>query len=188
MEPNRNDPPKKPDGDDKKPKNLLTTFIISIAILLAIVSAFNLVNKSQYTQTTYSAFLDEMERNNIHEAKIHIDRIIYMTREEAAKPAASQKACYTGLPYGSDTLAIGNALKAMGVTVDFPIQEDNTFILTICYYALMFGSIFLITRMLRNRMSGDGMMGGFGKSKARVYMEKQTGVTFKDVAGQEDGC
>ena len=84
MEPNRNDPPKKPDGDDKKPKNLLTTFIISIAILLAIVSAFNLVNKSQYTQTTYSAFLDEMERNNIHEAKIHIDRIIYMTREEAA--------------------------------------------------------------------------------------------------------
>ncbi|MGM9660375.1 MAG: ATP-dependent zinc metalloprotease FtsH, partial [Faecousia sp.] len=36
------------------------------------------------------------------------------------------------------------------------------------------------------RMGGDGMMGGFGKSKAKVYMEKQTGVTFKDVAGQDE--
>jgi len=35
-------------------------------------------------------------------------------------------------------------------------------------------------------MGGDGMMGGFGKSKAKVYMEKQTGITFKDVAGQDE--
>ena len=40
--------------------------------------------------------------------------------------------------------------------------------------------------MLTKRMGGDGMMGGFGKSKAKVYMEKQTGVTFKDVAGQDE--
>ena len=186
MDPKHNEPPKKPDGDDKKPKNLITTLIISIAILLAVISIFNFVDKSKYTETTYSAFLDSMEKNQIAEAEIHNDRIIYMTKEEAAKPSGSRHACYTGLPTYSDTLALGNTLDAMGVTVKWKIVEDNSFIITIGYYALMFGCIFLFTRMLSKRMSGEGMMGGFGKSKAKVYMEKQTGVTFKDVAGQDE--
>ena len=186
MDPKRNDPPKKPDGDDKKPKNLLTTIFISIAILLAVISIFNFVDSSKYTETTFSDFADAMDANNLEEVEIRYDRIIYMTKEEAAKPAGSQKACYTGLPSGSDTLALGMSLEAMGVTVNWPIVEDNSFLITILYYVLMFGGIFLFTRMLSKRMSGEGMMGSFGKSKAKVYMEKQTGVTFKDVAGQDE--
>ena len=186
MDPKRNDPPKKPDGDDKKPKNIWMTVFISVAILLAVISIFNLVSSSQYTETTYSDFVDAMNANNLEEVEIKHDRIIYMTKEEAAKPAGTQKACFTGLPSGSDTLALGNALDAMGVTVTWPIVEDNSFLITILYYVLMFGGIFLFTRMLSKRMSGDGMMGSFGKSKAKVYMEKQTGVTFKDVAGQDE--
>jgi len=186
MDPKRNDPPKKPDGDDKKPKNLWVTIFISIAILLAVISIFNFVDSSKYTETTFSDFAREMDANNLEEVEIRYDRIIYMTKEEAAKPAGAQKACFTGLPSGSDTLALGMSLEAMGVKVNWPIVEDNTFIITILYYVLMFGGIFLFTRMLSKRMSGDGMMGGFGKSKAKVYMEKQTGVTFKDVAGQDE--
>ena len=186
MDPKHNEPPKKPEGDDKKPKNLLATIIISVAILLAVVSVYNMVRDSKYTETNYSAFVDEMNANNLEEVEIHSDRIIYMTKEEAAKPAASRKACYTGLPAGSDTMELGNTLDAMGVTVNWPIVEDNTFIITILYYALMFGVILFITRMFSKRMSGEGMMGGMGKSKAKVYMEKQTGVTFKDVAGQDE--
>ena len=186
MDPKRNDPPKKPGGDDKKPKNLLTTIIVSIAILLAVISIFNLVNDSQYTETTFSDFADYMEANNLSEVEIKHDRIIYLTKDEAAKPANSQKAYYTGIPSGCDSLALGRSLDAMGVTVTWPIVEDNSFIITICYYALMFGGIFLFTRMLSKRMGGEGMMGNFGKSKAKVYMEKQTGVTFKDVAGQDE--
>ena len=186
MDPNRNEPPKKPDGDDKKPKNIWMTVFISVAILLAVISIFNFVDSSKYTETTYSDFLNEMEKNNLEEVELQYDRIIYMTKEEAAKPAGSQSACYTGLPSGSDTLALGNALDAMGVTVNWKIVEDNSFLITILYYVLMFGCIFLFTRMLSKRMSGEGMMGGFGKSKAKVYMEKQTGVTFKDVAGQDE--
>ena len=186
MEPKRNDPPRKPDGDDKKPKNLWYTILISVAILLAMVSIFNFVDNSKYTETTYSAFMDEMEKGNLAEVELHNDRIIYMTKEAAAKPAGSQSACFTGLPSGSDTLALGNALDAMGVTVKWKIVEDNSFLITILYYVLMFGGIFLFTRMLSKRMTGEGMMGGFGKSRAKVYMEKQTGVTFKDVAGQDE--
>ena len=186
MDPNRNDPPKKPEGDDKKPKNLVATIVISLAILLAVISIFNFVDSSKYTETTFSHFADQMDAGNLEEVEIRYDRIIYMTKEEAAKPAGSQKACYTGLPSGCDTLALGRSLDAMGVTVNWPIVEDNTLLLTIGYYALMFGGIFLFTRMLSKRMGGEGMMGNFGKSKAKVYMEKQTGVTFKDVAGQDE--
>ena len=186
MDPNRNDPPKKPDGDDKKPKSLWTTIFISIAILVAFISIYNFINNSKYTETTYTDFVDAMNASNLAEVEIRFDRLIYMTKEEAAKPSDFQKACYTGLPSGSDTMALANALVSMGVKVNAPIVEDNTFIMTIGYYVLMFGGIFLITRMLSKRMSGDGMMGGFGKSKAKVYMEKQTGVTFKDVAGQDE--
>jgi len=50
----------------------------------------------------------------------------------------------------------------------------------------MFSVLFFFMRNLTRRMGGEGMMGGFGKSKAKVYMEKQTGVTFKDVAGQDE--
>ena len=186
MDPKRNDPPKKPDGDDKKPKSIWMTLLISAAILLAVVSIFNFINNSKYTETTYSEFIDYMDANNLEEVEIRPDRIIYMTKDEAAQSAGAQQAYYTGIPVGCDTLPLGQALEAMGVTVKFPITEDNTFIITILYYALMFGGIFLFTRMLSKRMSGEGMMGSFGKSKAKVYMEKQTGVTFKDVAGQDE--
>ena len=168
MDPKHDNSPKKPGGDDKKPKNLLTTLFISIAILLAVVSIYNFINSSKYTETTFSDFSDYMDAGNLSEVEIRGDRIIYMTKDEAAKPAGAQQACYTGLPAGSDTLALGRALDAMGVTVKWPIVEDNTFLLTIGYYVLMFGGIFLFTRMLSKRMGGEGMMGGFGKSTAKV--------------------
>ena len=97
-----------------------------------------------------------------------------------------QKACYTGLPGGGDLIALSEELDAMGVKVDKKIVEDNSLIMMILSYALMIGGLFLVMNLLTKRMGGDGMMGGFGKSKARVYMEKQTGVTFKDVAGQDE--
>ena len=118
--------------------------------------------------------------------EIQSDRIIYMTKEEAGKPAAMQKACYTGLPGGGDLIALSEELDAMGVKVDKKIVEDNSLIMMILSYALMIGGLFLVMNLLTKRMGGDGMMGGFGKSKAKVYMEKQTGVTFKDVAGQDE--
>ena len=79
MDPKRNDPPRKPDGDDKKPKSILTTVFISIAILLVVVSVFNMVSDSQYKETTFSDFMDYMDVGNLKEVEIKTDRIIYLT-------------------------------------------------------------------------------------------------------------
>ncbi|MBQ6839144.1 MAG: ATP-dependent zinc metalloprotease FtsH [Oscillospiraceae bacterium] len=186
MEQHNNQPNKPPQDNDKKPKgSIWLPLIISLAIVLVISGIYNMVSRSQYTETTYTEFRQAMDSGNLSEVEMRYDRIIYMTKEEDQKPASQRKAFYTGLPNG-DALALAEELYQLGFKVYQPIVEDNSLITMILYNALMFGVIFLFMRMLTKRMTGDGMMGGFGKSKAKVYMEKQTGVTFKDVAGQDE--
>ncbi len=187
MESNRNDPNKKPKNNDKKPKgSVFVTLIISVALILLISWIFNFISASQYTQTSFSHFLEAKEANNLAEVELRYDRIVYLTKEEAEKPAAQQKAFFTGLPTGSDTYALAEELDGMGVKVDRQIVEDNSTIMMILSYVVMFALIFGAMSMLTKRLGGDGIMGGMGASKAKVYMEKQTGVTFKDVAGQDE--
>ena len=188
MEPNRKDSTN-PDRSDeqKKPKgNIWLTLIITLSLAMIVSWVWNAVSDSQYTETTYSDFLASIEKNELAEVQLNYDRIIYLTKEEAAKPAAQQKACYTGLPTGGDTMELAEELSAMGVKVSKKIVEDNSTIMMILSYVVMIAVLFFVTNMITKRMSGDGMMGGFGKSKAKVYMEKQTGVTFNDVAGQDE--
>ena len=191
MDLNSNEPQKKPDG--KRPKfSIWITIMVTVAIILIISSVYNAVVKSQYTQTTFSEFMEEFHMNNLAEVEIRYDRVVYMTREEAAKPPAKQKACYTGLPNG-DVLALAQQLDSRNsdsitnndIKVDVKIVEDNSFITTILLYVIMFGAIFGMMSLLTKKMGG-GMMGNIGGNKAKVYMEKQTGVTFKDVAGQDE--
>ena len=189
MEQNQNNP-KKSDpssGNGKRPKgSIWVALIITVAIVLIISTVYNFIANSQYTQTTYSNFLDAMESGQLLEVELQYDRIIYLTKEEAAKPATQQKACYTGLPSGGDKMALAQQLHEMGVVVNEQIVEDNSTIMMILYYVFMFAIIFFMMRFITRRMSGDGMMGGFGRSKAKMYMEKQTGITFQDVAGQDE--
>ncbi len=174
----------KPDG--KKPRShFLTLLVLSLALVLLFSGVYNAIKGSQYTQTTYSEFLDAVENDLLAEVEIRSDRIVYMTKEEAAKDPSEQKACYTGLPSGN-VMELAERLDAMGVKVDRQIVEDNSLIMMILSYALMIGGLFLVMNLLTRKMSGDGAMGGMGSSKAKVYMEKQTGVTFQDVAGQDE--
>ncbi len=187
MDPNRNQDPnrnKKP-GDDRPKGKVAPALLISLVIVLLFSWVFNAVQKSQYTETTWSDFMQAKEAGQIAEAEIHSDRIFYMTKEEAAKDPSRQKACFTGLPYG-DVMGLANELAAAGVKTNELIVEDNSMIMMILSYVIMIGGLFLVMNMLTKRMGGEGAMGTFGKSKAKVYMEKQTGVTFKDVAGQDE--
>ena len=173
----------KPEG--KRPKvSFMVMLLISVALALLVGVVFDAIADSQYTKTTYTEFLAEMEAGNLHEVELHPDRIYYMTKEEAAKPAKEQKACFTGLPDG-DHMALLEKLHAMGVEGSEKIVEDNSFIMMILSYGLMIGGLFLVMNLITKRM-GDGGIGAMGKSRAKVYMEQKTGVTFQDVAGQDE--
>ena len=183
MEQNRNNQP----NDSKKPKlNIWVTLILTVGIVLLIMMVFNAITGSQYTETTYSDFKNAMDQDQLKEVEIQADRILYLTKEEAAKPASQQKACYTGLPTGADTMVLADQLHSMGIEVSKEIVEDTSLLYLILSYGFMGLLIFFTMRMLSKRLGGDGVMGGFGGNKAKVYMEKQTGITFQDVAGQDE--
>ena len=190
MDLNRNNPSNNKNDNDRQGRrpqsHILLAIIITVALVLIGSGIFNMIEASRYKETTYNDFLDAVENNQLEKVTLHYDRIFYLTKEEAEKPKYMQKECYTGLPSGGDTMALAERLDGMGITVKKQIVEDNSTIIMILVYALSIGAIFLVMNTLTKRMSGDGLMGGFNKSKAKLYMEKQTGVTFKDVAGQDE--
>ena len=172
--------------DSKKPRSrFLAMLLISMALVLVFSLIYNAIADSKYTEVTYDEFLAVMEAGQLDQVQFRTDRIVYLTKEEAAKPANQQKACFTGLPSGGDTMALSEKLSGMGVEVKTKIVEDNSFMMMILSYGLMIGGLFLVMNLITKRM-GDGGMGAMGKSSAKVYMEKQTGVTFADVAGQDE--
>ena len=180
------DPKNGKPGDSKPKSNYAVSLVVALLLVILIFWVYNTITNSQYKETKYSEFLSSFENGELHEVQIKFDRIIYMTKEEHAKPAEEQKACFTGLPSGGDSMALAQALHAAGVEVNSPIAEDNSLIMMILSYVAMFGVLFLGLNLITKRMGDGGMMGNFGKSRAKVYMEKQTGVTFTDVAGQEE--
>ena len=185
MEQNRNT--NRNSGDDKKPKiSFWFILILAVGLILIVNSVFNFAKNSQYTQTTLSEFLEYRESKALAEVEFRYDRIVYLTKEEAAKPASQQKAFYTGLPSGTDTYALAEELKAEDVKVNKQIVEDNSTVMMILSYVLMFGILFGGMSLITRKMGGGGIMGSVGASRAKMYMEKQTGVTFSDVAGQDE--
>ncbi len=187
MEPNRsNNHNDRNSGQPQKPKfSKWGSLLIALAVVLVISTVYNNIKQSQYRETSFSDFMEAFRTGQLSEVEMHADRVIYMTKEEAAKDPRDQKASYTGLPFG-DALSLAREIEATGVPVKEVIVEDNSGIIMILYYAVMIGIMFMLMSSITKRMSGDGIMGGMGKSKAKVYMEKQTGVTFRDVAGQDE--
>ena len=186
MNQNGNTPKNNKPENDKRPRSsILVTLLIAVAIALVIGMVYNMIVNSQYEQKTYTEFMQALEKEELAQVELQYDRILYLTKEEKAKDPDQQVVYYTGLPSGN-ILELAERLHDMGVEVDQKIVEDNSLIMMILYYALMIGILFFTMRMITKRMSGDGALGGFGHSKAKMYMEKETGVTFNDVAGQDE--
>ena len=180
MEQNNNRPPEQ---DGKRPKSKLSILLFSVMVILGISLIAGMVSDSQYTKVSFSQFMEAVEKGEIAEVEMHYDRIYYLTKAEAQKPAREQKACFTGLPNGN-MLDLAQQLDAKGIAVTYQILEDNSTIVMILGYAVSIGLMFFLMNGLTKRMGGG--MGSIGASKAKVYMEKKTGVTFQDVAGQDE--
>ena len=187
MDPVRNDPNKNNPGQQPetgKPKSSgWFTLTIALLIALAVTSIFNTVSESQYVEKNWTDFRAEMTAGTLHEVEINNDKIVYLTKEEAAKPAAEQRACYARIPGTLDLIPLANELADMGVEVKQKQSQD--FIASVVLTLLSFLPFIFLFRFMSKRMGGDAM-GGFGKSKAKVYMEQETGIRFADVAGQDE--
>lgn len=176
-------------NNGKKPQNMqaiILIAVVSIVTLICISMMKSMWNESTRKEIPYSTFLELLDKGEVEHAIVGSTEI-----SMELKPGSSMYLELTkGVPVQYYTVRIADPdltdrLKEAGVT-EFGGQKvkTGTGILDIfLVYVLPLVFIWFLMSMLMRRMGG-GM--GFGKSNAKVYVQKETGVTFKDVAGEDE--
>ena len=162
---------------------VMAFILVSLVILFIMSMVSNQFNQMSTQEISYTEFLQKVEADEIKSVEIGSYEITItpVTKEENAnKPY--QMTYYCGRVADEDLLPL---LKEHNVEI-YGVIPDNTstWIYSILSYLIPLALIWILLGFLMRRMGGGAM--GVGKSNAKVYVEKQTGVTFKDVAGQDE--
>ena len=178
---------------DRRRFSILTILIIAVAVTLLFNSLLSNVFSAGEKQVTYDAFLSAVETDAISQVEIQSDRIQFLRRDEMALPKSQRTVYYTGLLPNVDLTSLISTLEDNQVEFSGEIVENSTFTFLfswVLFPLLMLALLSLLMRFIISRSGGGaggfGAIGSIGKSKAKVYMEKETGVTFRDVAGQDE--
>ena len=166
--------------------------LIFLAVVLALVFRliYSSISTAQMQDISYTEYVTLVNEDKIDSVTYYgTTEIRILTKEEAAKTPARQTILVTNLLPSTDMTELNSTLQSQGVTVNHEMPSDNSMLFTILYWVVMLGGSYLLMSLILKKMGknmGSGMGMGMGQSKAKVYMEKQTGVTFADVAGQDE--
>ena len=180
------------DNDDNKGRRIMLLVVAALVATLLINMLYNAVSNAYLTQISYTEFKELMAEDKISEVSFKSDdRLIILTKEEAAKKS-QKKYYYTGLIPNQDTTELTDEFDRLGISYNTELPEEISpviaFVITWVVPFLALYLLFSLMRSMAKKMGGGGFggIGGIGENKAKVYMEKQTGVTFADVAGQDE--
>ena len=193
-----NNDPKNKKPQDNKPQNgddgrqgrrIVFLMVAALIATLLINSLYTTIANAYLSEITYNEFQTYLDKDEIAELEFQSDRMVILTRGEAQKPSAQQRLYYTGYIPNVSNDELKARLDAQGVEYNTEIVEQAspivTFVVTwLLPVIIMYALFSLLMRSMTKRMGGG--IGGIGESKAKVYMEKSTGVTFADVAGQDE--
>ena len=193
-----NNDPKNKNPQDNKPQNgddgrqgrrIVFLMVAALIATLLINSLYTTIANAYLSEITYNEFQTYLDKDEIAELEFQSDRMVILTRDEAKKPSAQQRLYYTGYIPNVSNDELKARLDAQGVEYNTEIVEQAspivTFVVTwLLPVIIMYALFSLLMRSMTKRMGGG--IGGIGESKAKVYMEKSTGVTFADVAGQDE--
>ena len=193
-----NNDPKNKKPQDNKPQNgddgrqgrrIIFLMVAALIATLLINSLYTTIANAYLSEITYNEFQTYLDKDEIAELEFQSDRMVILTRDEAKKPSAQQRLYYTGYIPNVSNDDLKDRLDAQGVEYNTEIVEQAspivTFVVTwLLPVIIMYALFSLLMRSMTKRMGGG--IGGIGESKAKVYMEKSTGVTFADVAGQDE--
>ena len=177
-------------GDDgRQGRRIVFLMVAALIATLLINSVYTSIANAYLSEIPYNEFQEYLDKDEIAELEFQSDRIVILTRDEAKKPAAQQRMYYTGIIPNYDNSELKAQLDKQGVIYNTEIVEQAspivTFVVTwLLPVIIMYALFSLLMRSMSKRMGGG--IGGIGESKAKVYMEKSTGVTFADVAGQDE--
>lgn len=177
-------------GSGNKPNiNIIPLIVAALFITVMINSFYSSYSNSNRTQIDYSAFLTMVENDEVDTVQFQSDRILIVPKSDGQTDAAGiqhQQIYYTGIL--EDPANLKDLLSEHGVIFTAPVEEQMSPIISfLISWILPVLMIFVVFNLLFKNVSGK--MGGsmsFGQSTAKVYVEKKTGVTFDDVAGQDE--
>ena len=166
-------------NNKKKPPRTMIIWIVSIIMTFMIWQGIAMVRNSGQEKITYNEFLTMLKEDTVAEVKLYRDRIMF-------KPISKETGAVmekTMIVIRTDDYELVQRLEKAGVEFEEIDEGKNAIISTIMSYVIMIGAFFILMSLLmRNMSKSNGMV----KNIAKMYVEKSTGVTFADVAGQEE--
>ena len=180
--PDNRDPKKQ--GSGKNHQSILA-FLICLLVTLVCFALFTNMLKDNSSEISYDKFIDMVDKDQVKEVTIQSSTLTIVPKKQNSK--------YEDVSYYTtkteDSTALTKRLEGKGIKFETdPPDAFGEFIAMILSVVLptllLFG---LLMFSMRRMNKGGGIMGmGVGKSKAKAYVQKETGVTFKDVAGQDE--
>ncbi len=162
---------------------------IALVVILGITMFSGMFRSSSSTEISYDKFLDWLDAGYIKSVTIGSSKIDIELKGDELLTLTGQGSVtyYTGNP---GDLFLVERLNKAGVTFKEKIDNGTTNLILdlVIYFIVPIVGIWILMGFVMKRMgggSGGGIM-GVGKSRAKVYIQKETGVTFKDVAGQDE--
>ena len=180
-----NQEPNKQSNNNRNNKNgqvIMTFIMVSLFALFIMSIVSNKVGQQFNQEISYTEFLEKVEAGEVESIKYTGTQINIV--QKAKKDASHKPTFYTGMVSDEALIPL---LKEHDVEI-FGYIPDNTstWIYNILSFVIPLALVWILLAFLMRRMGGGGGMMGVGKSTAKVYVEKSTGVTFKDVAGQDE--
>ncbi len=167
-----------------RPSHIILGLLIAVVITYLGVTFFkSCYNKATSSEISYSAFLKMIDNDEIESVEYSSNRIVITPKKQ---PVTGLKMTYyTGYIYDEETFTKLKGLE--DVEISAAIEDTGASIIDfILVYILPFVLIYLVIGFVFRKVASSGGMMGVGKSNAKVYMEQKTGVTFRDVAGQDE--
>ena len=174
--PNRNNPGNQ--GPNKNRQSILA-FLICLLISLVCLSFVTDMMSDKSSEITYDKFIEMVEKDQVKEVTLQSGVLTVVPK--------IQKSYYQNVSYKVNQMEDADALtkRLEGTDIVFHYEQPDAmgeFVSTMISVLLPTVVLFFMRRMNKG---GNGIM-GVGKSRAKAYVQKETGVTFKDVAGQEE--
>ena len=172
-------------GGNRSPKNRQTLLILVIATLITMLMVSYMrssINMGTNKKISYDEFIEKVEKGEIEKVVIDTDEIEITPKKQEDKYV--KNTFYTTRV--EDEGLTDRLLKA-GVTFEQKESSSSDYIIAVIVsYVLPIVLVWVLLSFLMRRMTKGGGVMGVGKSNAKIYVQKETGITFKDVAGQDE--
>ena len=181
---NNNRPDQDPEGgnnkkDDMNKKSLLVMVVLAIAVMIIAQMLSGKIASASQTEVTYTEFMQDVKDGKVTKVELDSDRIYYEVKNQ------KNVKYYTG---NVQDERLYEELDNAGVTYSRKVIDTTTYVMS-SILSFVLPTVLMVAVMMifyRFAFKGGGGVMGVGKSNAKLYVQDKTGVTFQDVAGQEE--